>query len=333
MIELLEARIAAELAELARARWAGEVVRGLPPTLGADATRAALERAGATTLWRVVIGAIAAAEDPGPLVPPAQRSPAAFVAVTRARAKTARRLGFPDAWTMARAIAGEPAAVPDAGAYRPDAGPGARHPSDGGAAPPLDQGEAAFEAALGEPARLVRVLGLDPSIVRVEVIEGDAPEPGRTFVVEPGRDVRVRVWRRPETTARGTLRVLLHELGHARVAAASGALAPPSRAHDEGVAAWAASLLEREAFLAEVLAAPVEVAGVERAARARRRARLAGIARAEHDWYRGSGPSPWREPLAWTDVGGAASYAAAEAIRDELDARVGAGWPVAELPA
>lgn len=318
MNELLEARIAAELAEQALDAWAAARPAAAPPVLTDPATRAALPRG--SYLGRLALAASFVALDPGRTVLPVHRTEARFLEVAAIRHALARRLGFADPWALYRAAAGEPDSAPDPGSV-----PGPVVPA------PLDH--EAFAAVLADPAPLIEALstthGLDARPIRVDVDTADAPEPGRTYIVHPGRDVRVRVHRRPGSTARGTVRVLLHELGHALVAAA--ACAPPSRAADEGVAAWFASLLEREKFLVEVIAAPAEFAAIERAARAARRARLTAAAAAEHAFYRADGPPPFRDALAWTDPGGSASYARAELERDRLDAELGAGWPTGPL--
>src|SRR5690606_777525 len=90
-------------------------------------------------------------------------------------------------------------------------------------------------------------------------------------------------------------------------------------------------LLERGAFLAEVLGVDPAVAAVERAIRATRRARLAAAAAAARACYLAGGPPPWREPLAWTHPGASGSYAAAVAVRDALHRRLRAGWPTGSL--
>ena len=290
----------------------------------------------ATTLWRLATGAAWAAHDPARRLPPIRRTEGAFAVARETRAKQAIRLGFPDPWALARAIAGEPDAEPAADAAAEpaaDAAPDAAADAAAAADP-------AFRAALADPAllaaRVADAHGVRPGVIRIALHRGDAPDPGRTVIVAAGRDVRVHLWWRPQAGARGVLRVLLHELGHAILAAHWGELpfglaAAPSRAVDEGVAAWTGSLLEREAFLAEVLDADPAVAAVERSIRAARRARLAAAAAAERACYLGGGPAPWREPLAWTDPGASGSYAAAEAVRDALDRRLGAGWPTASL--
>lgn len=300
-----------------------------------DATRKMLERgralpgdAGlrAATLWRIATAATWAAHDSARKLPPIRRTEGAFAVAAESRAKLATRLGFSDPWALARALAGEAdAAAATATAAAADADAAA---------------DAAFRRALEDPgllaARIADAHGVRPGVIRVELGRGPSPEPGRTFVVEPGRDVRIKLWWRPEAGARGVLRVLLHELGHAVLAASWGDLpfglaAPPSRAFDEGVAAWIASYLEREAFLVDVLAVDPAAAATERAIRAARRARLETAAAAERAFYTAGGPPPWREALAWTDPGGSGSYAAGEAVRDALDLRLGAGWPTASL--
>jgi hypothetical protein len=302
-----------------------------------DATRRALERgralpgdAGvrAATLWRIATAATWAANDAARRLPPIRRTEGAFAVAAETRAKLATRLGFSDPWALARAIANEPD-----GSWQPRA-----HPERGPEG--AESKDAALRAVLAEPglvaARVAEAHGVRPGIIRVELQRGAAPDAGRTVIVAPGRDVRVRLWWRPEAGARGVLRVLLHELGHAILAAHWGELpfglaAAPSRAVDEGVAAWTGSLLEREAFLAEVLDVDPAIAATERAIRAARRARLEAAAAAERAFYTAGGPPPWREPLAWTDPGASGSYAAAEAVRDLLDERLGPGWPTASL--
>lgn len=302
-------------------RRALERGRALPGDLGVRAT----------TLWRIATGAAYAAQDSARTLPPIRRTEGAFAVAAESRAKLATRLGFSDPWALARAIANEPdpsAADPAAAAAAaPDPAPAAA-------------ADAAFRAALDDPgliaAHLAGAHGVRPGVIRVELQRGAAPDAGRTVVVAPGRDVRIHLWWRPEAGARGVLRVLLHELGHAILAAHWGDLpfglaAAPSRAVDEGVAAWMASHLEREAFLAEVLALDPALAATERAIRAARRARLESAAAAERAFYLAGGPPPWRDALAWTAPGASASYAAAETIRDALDARLGAGWPTSSL--
>jgi hypothetical protein len=313
--------------------------------LVAPSTRDVLARARAAgdaragSLWRLALGASFAAEDPGPRIAVERRSEARFGAVAAARIAIARRLGFDDVWALARAVAGE-ADEPIAGPEVPGP-PGervGRHP-EGLAAPGAAGAAGAVDAWQLDPGALVRrvcaVHEVDPGVIRVELARGDAPVPGRTFIVEPRTDVRIRVWWRPGASVRGVARVLLHELGHGLRAALSAEL--PAAAEDEGVAAWTASLLEREAFVEDVVGVAADhaaaIAAAERTARGRRRARLGALAHAELAFYRHAGPPPWRAPLPWTDPGASASYAAAERVRERLDRGLGAGWPTAPLSA
>lgn len=333
-LDRLEAQIDAEVEATTRALWTGSAGVGDAPLLIADATRRMLGQARALPgelgaradrLWRQALAATFAAADPARAILPIDRSEAGFVAAAATRAQIAARLGFADAWALARACAGEPEddlAMPSPAA--PDAG---EH---------LAELEPRMAAVLDDPAPLVARLAaahqVDPAALTVTVTTARAPIPGRTFVIARGRDVRIRVWWRPGATRRGVVRVLLHELGHALQLAA-----PPSRAFDEGVAAWMASMLEREAFVTEALGVPAadaaRLAAAERRGRAARHGRLYALAAAERDFYRAGGEPPWRDELAWIDPGASATYARAEEVRDQLDARLGAGWPTAGLPA
>jgi hypothetical protein len=330
-LELLEARIAGELAASARALWA-ETGRDPfarlppPPALLDDGIRATLARLRAlpgddglraTTLHRHCLAAAAFAHERIPAS--IARTEAAFVALAAQRRAVAARLGFANAWALFEEVHGIAAAPPDAD----------------------ESVDRDVDAAMADPARVLALvadaLGIDAAPVTSIVVETrDAPTAGRTFVIEPGRDIRVRIWRRPSSTPRGVLRVLLHELGHALFAASwrdlpAGLAAPSSRAIDEGVAAWVASLLEREAFAA-TLGLPAGIAVAERESRAARRARLVAAAGAERTFYEGAvsphgGATPWKDALAWTDPGASAAYARAEEIRDRLDAELGGAWP------
>lgn len=315
-LERIEARFARICAEAAEAAWAGGVGPRLP---GDEPTRRTLAAARvlpgdggqrAARLWRMAVEAQAVAADTARAVPLADRTEARMIAARDLRNATARRLGFADAWTLARVVANDDDAVPGDVSEPP--------------AEPAREDHAAFAAVLDDPRALVDQLArrndLDPAVITVDIVTGGAPTAGRTYVIAPGRDVRVRVWRRPAATARGTVRVLLHELGHAFLAASWRDLpwamcAPPSLAFDEATAAWTASLLEHDDFLARI-GAPPHFAALERATRARRRARLVATARAEHAFLTSDGPAPWRDHLAWTDPGASHTYAIAETLRD-----------------
>jgi len=328
-LERIEGRIARGVGEAVRGSWETGQDGAAPTALSADGTRRMLAAARvlpgdagarAKALWRMALEAQAGAADPARATPAGGRTEAGLIEARDARNAAARRLGFADAWALARVIHGEddqPVALAEAEAEAPA--------SD---APIADPPE--LDRLLDDPRPLVdalaRLHGVDGAIT-VAITRGDAPIAGRTYVIEPGHDVRVRVWRRPGVTARGTVRVLLHELGHALLAASwrdrPWALsAPPSRAFDEATAAWTASLLEREAFLRDHLrlADPAPIAAAERAARARRRNRLTAAALAEHAFLTAAGPPPWQDALAWTDPGASYSYAAAETLRDAFDA-------------
>jgi hypothetical protein len=327
-LDRVEGRIAREVAEATRALWADPEARlGPAAALTAEGTRRTLAAARvlpgdagarAKALWRMVLDAQAAVADPARATPVGARTEAGLIAAREARNATARRLGFADAWQLARTIAGED----DQPVELVDGEPVTDAPAI--AEPPELERVLADPRALGDA--VARRNGVE-AVIPVEIVEADAPVAGRTYVIEPGHDVRVRVWRRPGATARGTVRVLLHELGHALLASSWhdrpwSLCAPPSRAFDEATAAWTASLLEREEFLRDHLriADPAPIAAVERAARARRRTRLAAAARAEHAFLTGDGPAPWQDALAWTDPGASYSYAAAETLRDAFDA-------------
>jgi hypothetical protein len=301
-LDRLEALIEAELGAVARDLWDGVRAAAPPPVLGAASTRAVLARTRdssprAAQLWRLALGAATAAADRARDTPGPARTEEAFRAAAETRRAIARHHGFADPWALARAIAGEP-----------DQPPPAPPPA------PLDGLPTTDEVPALDVDALIAAHGVDPGAIRIEIVDGDAPVPGRTFIVARGRDVRVRVWRRPGASPRGVLRVLLHELGHA-IPAARG-LAPPCAALDEAIAAWFAGLLERD----EVAGAAV--AAAERAGRQRRRTRLAALARAEHDFYRADGPPPWQSALAWTDPGASGSYARAEELRDGFGDRL-----------
>ena len=282
---LLEAQIEEALAQAALDLWraTGEDpfarLAAQPPILVAESTRMALA---GSPLSRFALAAAFATPVPR------ERSEDGFLALARARAAIATRLGFADVWALAMACHGES---------------------------PLPALTADF----------------DPGAVSVTVTRADAPVPGRTFVIAPGRDVRVRVWERPAALPEGTLRAKLHELGHAFHACVD--TGHPARAIEEGVAAWFAAQMEQPAFVREVLRLPDAdaIAEAERATRAARRARLEAAAAAERAFYTEGGPPPWREPLAWTDPGASAVYAAAESVRDALDDAHGASWPARPL--
>lgn len=319
-VDRVEARAAAETAAWLRGWWeSGARPRGEPPVWSEPGVVERLARARACAgevgarahaLWRMAIAARGAVVDAAWAAGP--RSAARLEAARAARERFAAAAGFDDAWAMWRAVAGEEdAPLPER------AGEVA-----GGATEQAEEiDDRPFARALAAPARLVAwATGGAP--VQVEVREGSAEEAGRCFVVEPGRDVRVRVWRRPGASARGTVRVLLHELGHATPAArARGpwALAQPaSVAADEAAAAAMAGALEQPAVLVELLgvtAGQAEVvAAAERALRARRRARLVALAAAERAMYRDGGPPPWEAGLPWTAPGASHSYALAELL-------------------
>ncbi len=326
-LDRLEAKVAREVGDAMRGWWAATAedpwatLPASPPSLLTARPVLAAARVlpgepgqRATRLWRMSIDAQAASADPARGVAPTDRTEARLVAARDARNAVAQRLGFPDAWALARVVAG------DDDAQLPDS-PSENRPSEM-ADPP------AFERALADPRGLVERVAsrheVDAHAITIEVVMADAPVAGRTFVIEPRADVRVRVWRRPGATARGVLRVVLHELGHAMLAASWPDLpwamcAAPSRAFDEAVAAWTAALLERDDFVAELGADPA-IAAVERATRARRRAHLVALARAERAFYTAGGPAPWQDALAWTDPGASHSYAAAEELRELFDA-------------
>jgi hypothetical protein len=233
----------------------------------------------------------------------------------------AARLGFRDVWALILAISGDP---------------------DGVIEPTAEQAATGCEvpvaAQLADPRPLIATLaaahGIDPGVItQVEIVTAPAPQPGRTFAIAPGDDLRIRVWRCPDASEAGTLRVLLHEIGHAFLAAQT--IDVKTRSFDEGFAAWFASHLERPAFNRDVLGlAPSDaeaLAAAERATRVARRARLTRAAAAERAFYVDGGPPPWRDALAWTDPGASVTYAAAETVRDRLDASVGADWPTSPL--
>ncbi len=326
-VDRIEARAAVEVAAALRARWADPAARGLadPPVLRAPAALAVLGRARrlggdvgarAAALWRLALAAAAAIGDDARQVPQEARTAERLAAAAATRNRRAVALGFVDAWALARAVAGEddaalaaaPAAIEVPGC--PD--------------------DPAFARVLAAPAALLARLAeraqVDARAIQVAIVDGDAADAGRTFIVEPGRDVRVRVHRRPGASARGTVRVLLHELGHALPAAQRSAhgwarAQPASRAADEAAAARAAALLEQPAFLVDVLgvaaASARAIAAAEHALRRRRRARLAACAEAERAMYRGGGAPPWPDDAAWRDPGGAHSYALAEQLLDD----------------
>jgi hypothetical protein len=318
-VDRVEARAAAETAAWLRGWWQDGVrPRGEPPVWSEPGVVERLARARtcggevgarAHALWRMAIAARGAVADAAWASGP--RSADRLEAARAARERFATAAGFADAWAMWRAVAGETDAPLPEGAGEVAVAVGTADEID----------VAPFARALAAPARLVAwATGGAP--VQVEVREGAAEEAGRCFVVEPGRDVRVRVWRRPGASARGTVRVLLHELGHATPAArARGpwALAQPaSVAADEAAAAAMAGALEQPAVLVELLGVTAEqaevVAAAERALRARRRARLVAMAAAERAMYRDGGAPPWEAGLPWTAPGASHSYALAELL-------------------
>jgi hypothetical protein len=315
---LLVALIAEELATAARDLWAATArdpfarLGAPPPVLASEQTLSFLRRAGARDLERLSLGALFAAADRARATPPAERTEAAFVAAAASRAAIATRLGFPDVWSLCLAIAGDGDSAAAAAT------------ATATATAAVAAAVAAAAAALRDPRRVADSFGDSAFITSIEVREADAPEPGRCFIVAPGQDVRIRVWHRPNASAIGALRVLLHELGHAfHTLDWRDRLGAPSRARDEGTAAWYASHLERADWIERILGLTpsdaTALAASEVAARARRRARLASDAAAERAFYLSSGPPPWQSALAWTDPGASSAYAAAEPIRDALD--------------
>jgi len=195
---------------------------------------------------------------------------------------------------------------------------------------PADVGD--FRAAIGLPAIDVeRVARVGELVARAHAVDlrglrglrVDVGGEARTFVIDPGRDVRVRV-RGGDSVARWM--EALHELGHALVGLRPGPR--PPRAHDEGAAAWIARAMERadevERLLGVAPAIAARAAAAARAGRLRQVAQRAHLAAYEAALLDGEAPPPpvpgrvlaVPPPALWLDPGAQLAYAAADAIAD-----------------
>jgi len=318
-LELAIARVEAELAAHTRA-WAEQ---GTPPPIApslADArVRAIFERSDdpRATAYRAMCRIAAVEAD-------------ARVIVARAAAPSWDGLR---ALTSARAAAARGAL---AAIVREAAG--VRDRFEGAAVPPSVAGYRDDVMPAIDPRSLARIANVLGELHGVAIDRGAARfaigAEARTFVVEPGRDVRVVV-RGGASLARWS--EALHEVGHALVGLASASR--PSRADDEGTATWIARHVERAAFVRDVIGADPALAAIARAARARQVAQRAQLAAFEDALLDGRGPSVPEvgvtlarpTPALWRDPGAQLAYAQADRIADVLDARLGDGWPTARL--
>jgi len=345
-VELAFERLAAELetetAEHVAGWWRQARAGGPPPPSPASLARASARRlldearqvpaltARATPWWRACL---VAAVEADPRVSSARAQPWSWSALgplAAARNRAARALGY-DGFIALAADANGAAAAGGAGRDVLDGGPDALAATSAAdiSLPAVTPGD-----LLAVAGRLASRLRVDPAGLRVDL----GPD-HRTFVVTPGRDVRILV--SGDRTVSAWLRAL-HEVGHG-LAGATGAR--PSRAVDEAVATWASDRLTVAADVRELLSVPrpEAVAAAALEARHRRRRAAAVLADFELDLYRDSSgdlDARWQAATAaagWTraaavpppafrdDPGAQPAYRAAEDLSGRLDAAIAAG--------